>query len=93
MHACLQFWKLYSIYIEHNFIVNACSYNFCTDSEADDNIAPRFRQYIKEKRFQLKDFGSYGLQNVLVVPAHQNKAVSKSPHVSSMCIYMCTVCL
>ena len=47
--------------------------HFC--AEADDTITPRFRQYIKEKRFQLKDFGSYGLQNVLVVPAHQNKVV------------------
>ena len=36
---------------------------------------------IKEKQFQLKDFDSYGLQNVLVVPAHQNKVVSKSPSV------------
>ena len=71
---------------------------FCTDSEADDNITPRFRQYIKEKRFQLKDFGSYGLQNVLVVQAHQNKAVSKSQHVYLVhtylvCVYMCSVSL
>ena len=63
----------------YTFIVNSymqLNYIFCT--EADDNINPRFRQYIKEKQFQLKDFGSYGLQNVLVVPAHQNKVVSKS---------------
>ena len=54
---------------------------FCT--EADDNITPRFQQCIKEKQFQLKEFGSYGLQNVLVVPAHQNKMVSKSPYVNT----------
>ena len=36
---------------------------------------------IKEKQFQLKDFGLYSLQNVLVVPAHQNKVVSKSPYI------------
>ena len=52
-----------------------------------DNITPRFRQYIKEKQFQLKDFGSYGLQNVLVVPAHQNKAVSKSPYIAILTFY------
>ena len=65
--------------------MNTCSCNFCT--EADDNITPRFRQYIKEKQFQLKDFGSYGLQNVLVVPAHQNKAVSKSPYITILTFY------
>ena len=53
---------------------------FCT--EADDNITSRFRQYIKEKQFQLKDFGSFGLQNVLVVPVHQNEVVSKSPYIA-----------
>ena len=45
-----------------------------------------------------KDFGSYGLQNVLVVPAHQNKAVSKNPHVYLVhtylvCVYICVVCV
>ncbi|XP_065893763.1 KRAB-A domain-containing protein 2-like [Dysidea avara] len=36
--------------------------------EADDIASARFRQYVKEKRFQLKDYGSYGLTQLLVTP-------------------------
>ena len=45
-------------------------------TETNDNeISPRFRQYIKEKQFAIKDYGSYGLSKVLVTPISQKQKV------------------
>lgn len=49
---------------------------FCAESE--DIVAPRFRQYVKEKGFQLKDFGTYGLHKVLVVAVNQKDKVRET---------------
>ena len=44
-------------------------------TEADDIASARFRQYVKEKRFQLKDYGSYGLTQLLVTPVSKPEKV------------------
>ena len=44
--------------------------------DSNDDISPRFRQYIKEKKFTIKDYGSYGLSNVLVTPANHKQKVA-----------------
>lgn len=37
-----------------------------------DDVAPRFKQYIKEKGFQLKDLSDIGMGLVLTVAANSN---------------------
>ena len=44
--------------------------------DADNVVTPRFRQYVKEKKFLLKGYGSYGLEKVLVTPIGPEAKVS-----------------
>ena len=44
--------------------------------DSNDDISPRFRQYIKEKEFTIKDYSSYGLSNVLVTPTNHKQKVA-----------------
>ena len=53
--------------------------------DSNDDISPRFRQYIKEKKFTIKDYGSYGLSNVLVTPANHKQKVA---YVKDIYIYV-----
>jgi len=56
------------------------------DSNEDENedfevkSSPRFMQYVKEKKFEIKDFPQAGLNgNVVVVPAKKETMVSQRP--------------
>ena len=46
------------------------------DSKDDYEIKPRFRQYVKEKQFELKDFPQIGLNNAVIVPTKSKSMVS-----------------
>ena len=46
------------------------------DSKDDYEIKPRFRQYVKEKQFELKDFPQIGLNNAMIVPTKSKSMVS-----------------
>ncbi|XP_065903846.1 KRAB-A domain-containing protein 2-like [Dysidea avara] len=45
------------------------------DSKDDYEIKPRFRQYVKEKQFELKDFPQIGLNNAVIVPTKSKSMV------------------
>jgi len=40
-----------------------------------DIIPARVRQYVKQNKFELKDFGSHGSERVLVTPASSSEEV------------------
>ena len=44
----------------------------------DDLISPRFRQYVKDKKYLVKDFGIYGLEKVLVTAQKSEQKVANS---------------
>ena len=47
-------------------------------AESHNDIPIRLRQFVKEKKFELRNFSEYGLENVLVVPRHKNNQVGYS---------------
>ena len=49
--------------------------SFLVHAESDDDITPRLRQFVREKQFDLRNFSTYGLENVLVVPRRKNNQV------------------
>ena len=64
MHACI------SIGCMHGF--------FSYYIESHDDMTARLRQFIKDKQFELRNFSTYGLENVLVVPRRKNNQVQSS---------------
>ena len=48
---------------------------FSIHAESDDDITTRLRQFVREKQFELQNFSTYGLENVLVVPRRKNNQV------------------
>jgi len=44
----------------------------CLFVEATETTA-RFRQYVKERKFELKDYAALGLEKVLVTPSVSSK--------------------
>ena len=42
---------------------------------AHDDMTARLRQFVKDKKFELKNFSTYGLENVLAVPRCKNDQV------------------
>ena len=63
------------------------------DPNGDENEdavkpSPRFIQYVKEKKFEMKDFPQAGLNNVVVVPANKETMVSQRPPYIARYIYI-----
>ena len=44
-------------------------------TESHDDMTARLRQFVKDKQFELRNFSTYGLENVLVVPRRKNNQV------------------
>ena len=42
----------------------AIAINIC-NTESHEHITARLRQYVKQKKFELRNFGTYGLENKL----------------------------
>ena len=49
--------------------------SFLIHAESDDDITTRLRQFSRDKQFELRNFSTYGLENVLVVPRRKNNQV------------------
>lgn len=56
----------------HVCIVTFFSY---IHAESHDDVTARLRQFVKDKKFELRNYSKYGLENVLVVPRHKNNQV------------------
>ena len=44
-------------------------------AESHDDLTARLRQFINDKKFELRNFSTLGLENVLVVPRHKKNQV------------------
>ena len=51
-----------------------CLYGICS-IESHDDMTARLRQFVKDKKFELRNFSTYRLENVLVVPRCKNDQV------------------
>ena len=47
-------------------------------AESHDDMTATLRQFVKDKKFELRDFSKYGLENVLVVPRNKVNQVQSS---------------